>query len=341
MDSTTTTNRVGYYDFLKFLGLSGIIFAHVESPGLVMMLRSFDVPLMVMVSAMLSQRSYSKIKANHHSAALYCISRFKRLVFPTWIFLTFYFALYYVLSGEAHDIKYYLASYALTRYGIGYVWVILIYLYCAILVPAFDKIGFSAKSIALVAIAYLSHEAGYFFGIGTQNKIILSTIYYIIPYGTLAFIGFNYKNLSSKAKQLIMYSAFLICMALGIYYWIRIGSPQRFSIVKYPPRLYYLTYGVFCSFAMLMFSEKHPLKIFESAIIKFISVHSMWIYLWHILVLTIYDWLCNRFSFLPSSWYIKFFMVYTGSIIITVVANKVLDTIEKIHRFTIIKYLRG
>jgi fucose 4-O-acetylase-like acetyltransferase len=42
--------RVKSVDFLRFLGLSLIILAHVTPQGLVFQIRNFDVPLMVFIS---------------------------------------------------------------------------------------------------------------------------------------------------------------------------------------------------------------------------------------------------------------------------------------------------
>ena len=55
-------NRIEYIDFLKFIGLTGIIIAHVGSPNWIMMLRSFDVPLMVIISSFLASYSIKKYK---------------------------------------------------------------------------------------------------------------------------------------------------------------------------------------------------------------------------------------------------------------------------------------
>ena len=48
-------SRIGYIDFLKVIGLAGIVAAHTGPPGWVIMLRCFDVPLMVILSAMLGR----------------------------------------------------------------------------------------------------------------------------------------------------------------------------------------------------------------------------------------------------------------------------------------------
>lgn len=78
-----------YLDFLKVIGILGIIFSHVEPPGIIIMARSFDVPLMVLISAILAKQSFEKTNRN---AISYIIERVKRLVIPTWIFFDILFS---------------------------------------------------------------------------------------------------------------------------------------------------------------------------------------------------------------------------------------------------------
>jgi len=59
-EQANSGTRINYIDFLKVIGLAGIIAAHTGPPGWVIMLRCFDVPLMVIVSAMLGERSYRR-----------------------------------------------------------------------------------------------------------------------------------------------------------------------------------------------------------------------------------------------------------------------------------------
>ena len=49
-------------DILKTLGILMIIIAHSNAPDLVMQIRSFDVPLLVMISGILGVKSYTKSK---------------------------------------------------------------------------------------------------------------------------------------------------------------------------------------------------------------------------------------------------------------------------------------
>lgn len=327
--------RIEYVDFLKFISLTGIIIAHVGSPNWLMMLRSFDVPLMVIISSLLASYSIKKYNFDIKSTISYYISRFKRLVFPTWLFLVFYFILRFIFTKEFMSIKYYLASFLLTRYGFGYVWIILIYLYSAFLIPIFRFVGFKRKSILIVLFVYLLYELVYFFGIGTTNKLIDTTLFYIIPYGALTFIGFNYEKLSNKKRIVLVVFSFIIFSVLVYYYYIKTGSLQLVQIAKYPPRIYYLSYGLLCSILLMIICSKINLKIFKNRFIVFVSKHSMWIYLWHILVIDIY-----KYAHLPELWYIKLLVVYIGACIIVYIINKILDIIEKKHEYNFIQYLR-
>ena len=151
---TSSTARISYIDFLKLVGLTGIIIAHINPPSWTILLRSFDVPLMVILSSILANRSFAKYSKTKSSAVDYYISRIKRLVIPTWIFLAFYFSYSFIVTGQRASIKYYVDSFCLTRYGKGYVWIILIYLYSAMLIPAFARLELSLKGFIIVSLLY-------------------------------------------------------------------------------------------------------------------------------------------------------------------------------------------
>lgn len=121
-------NRYLYIDKLKTLGLLLIFLAHVSPPEFLFQLRNFDVILMIIVSCILFFLSRKQ-----SSFWDYILKRFKRLVIPTWIFLTIFFILSF-LTGAYFNLKVIISSFALHG-GIGYVWVIKIYLLVAIILP--------------------------------------------------------------------------------------------------------------------------------------------------------------------------------------------------------------
>lgn len=61
----------------------------------------------------------------------------KRLVLPTWIFVSFFLLLKLCLGNFDLGFKGVLATFALSNYGIGYVWIIRIYFVVAILIPLY------------------------------------------------------------------------------------------------------------------------------------------------------------------------------------------------------------
>ena len=329
-------NRIKSIDFLKWIGLTGIILAHVGPPEWIMMLRNFDVPLMVILSGVLAQHSFNRFSKDGKSVKGFFIHRAKRLVIPAWIFLVIYFGICFVLGEPGREISYYFYSFCFTRYGIGYVWIILIYLYGMILTPAIDNNKPSTKTIVFVLGIYCLYESAYFLGIGTENKFVDSTFYYIVPYGVITYIGYYYKTMAKSVKNLICALSWLFFILSASYYYIQHGGVQLVSIAKYPPRLYYLSYGLAWSSMLLWISEERDAKIYNNAFVEFVGSHTMWIYLWHILALKFY----TTFH-LPEVWFLKFAIVYTGSILFTLLVNEVLDFIEKKQKVFFLQYFRG
>ena len=191
-------------------------------------------------------------------------------------------------------------------------------MYCAFLVPLFDKIKLSKKGMVGIILVYLLYEIAYYYKIGVDNKLIDTTFYYLIPYGTLSYFGYNYRRFNNNTKKIIIICAAILFFSLFSFYWIYAGQIQLVSISKYPPRIYYLSYGLMCSYGLLMLCENHSLNKYSNKFIVFVSNNSMWIYLWHILILDVYSYLG-----LPKVWEIEFVLVYTASIIATYIMKKI------------------
>lgn len=324
-----------YIDFLKVIGLFGIILAHVDSPEIIMMLRSFDVPFMVILSAILAKQSFSRTAPSVEKSFAYIKRRVKRLVLPTWIFLTFYFILRAV-TGTVYNVKYYVLSFLLTRYGIGYVWIVLIYVYCAILVPFFAKTASGKKLWVTTGVVYLLYELMYYLGVGIESKLILSTVYFLIPYGVLTLLGFYYDEMSRKSKIAVCTGSLFLFLILAAIYAVSTGEFQLVQVAKYPPRIYYISYALMASFGLLLFCEGKNNKVFCSRFVRFFSRHSFWIYLWHVLFLWIFDSVV-----LVQGWLLQFAAVTLCSAATVLVQMKVAKMWESKTGKKIPKYLRG
>ena len=120
-------------NLLKTIGLLLIVLSHVSPGYFLMQLRVFDVPLMVLISGYLAESSYSRAK----TVFQYYLKRFLRLYVPTALFLTFFFLFYdYTITPLPFSQIQIIRSYALLfSQTIGYVWIIRVFLLCALIVP--------------------------------------------------------------------------------------------------------------------------------------------------------------------------------------------------------------
>ena len=124
-----------------------------------------------------------------------------------------------------------------------------------------------------------------YFNIGIDNKLFNSTFYYIIPYSFLTALGLRYKFMRKKQKMLLFFISLIIFTIMAAYYYVKTGSIQLPTIEKYPVRLYFLSYSVAMSYLLLMICENRDWNIYKIKVVRFISEHSLWIYLWHMLYL--------------------------------------------------------
>ncbi|HFU3970357.1 TPA: acyltransferase family protein, partial [Streptococcus suis] len=211
-------NRYLYIDKLKTLGLLLIFLAHVSPPMFLFQLRNFDVILMIIVSCILFFLSRKKL-----SFGDYILKRFKRLVIPTWIFLTIFFILSF-LMGVYFNLKVIISSFALHG-GIGYVWVIKIYLLVAIILPLVKPLLLKKEKI-LYIISLLSLILNEFFAFTGyfDNFAYKYIIGYIIP--CLFIIIYSYWLTVSSTKKILLASLFffIIYTVAAIFLFQKNGS---------------------------------------------------------------------------------------------------------------------
>lgn len=323
--------RIVFIDYLKVLGLLCIILAHVCKNPSIFQLRNFDVPLMVIISGFLAVDSYKRSVQSNNSLLNYYWKRIKRLLFPTWIFLAIYFILSYIFitnSGGAYPYNYktVLSSFLLLN-GIGYVWIIRIYLICAFLTPIIyyfnDKIKSGKMKLAILLVIYVLYELFVFLGYSDLNAIFKYFVAYAIPYGLIYILGMLSKNTSYK-KDYGISLLFLITFIASAFAVASIFNGfQPTQIMKYPPTIYYVSYSLFASFLLLSIFKQANLKRF--IVIEFLSNSSLWIYLWHIMFVKLAT------VFLGDvHWTVNYLAILAAAIGITFIQNKILDLLE--HR---------
>lgn len=281
-------------------------------------LRNFDVVLMILVSAYLGLKSRKS-----EELISYLVKRFKRLVLPTWIFISFFLLLKLCLGNFDLGLKGVLATYALSNFGMGYVWIIRIYFIVAILVPLYKVLCTRLSKIQILVLSlllFVSYEllchAGVF-----NNKLLDYLIAYFIPCFlllVLAKIIFE----SEKWNNITIMVSFLIFVAYAVYLYRENGYFIQTQEYKYPFQLYYLSYGILASGILIKLTKRVTLAGFlYDKVILFISSHLLWIYLWHIIPVT----LLNHFGL---AWYIKYVLVLIIASAFTVCQSKIVEKLQ-------------
>ena len=316
-------NRLKNIDILKCIGLFCIILAHVSPPKILFQIRNFDVVLMIMVSALLFFYRYESSKENYKK---YLCKRIKRLILPTWTFLIIFFT-FMILFNHKFSTQKVISSFLLHD-GIGYVWVIRVYLIVACLLPFLYKLYnlSDMKKVIIINITiYLIYEVLCYFKVFNYNIFLKDIIAYIIPCITIITVTYFIKNSNNKRVLNFAIVNLLIFIFIGVKIYIETETIQDTNYMKYPFRLYYLSYAFGISAILILILRNNSIVDFlHTKLIIFISKSSLWIYLWHILFLYIF-----KYSNLNLSWIVKYIIIVICSMAVVYVQNKIINKLEK------------
>lgn len=210
-------NRDLTIDYLRFIGLTFIILAHVQPPEVLFNVRCFDVCMMLFVSGL----AFSGRRPDF--SLRFLANRAMRLIVPVYLFLTCYFLAVALLKCIGIDFgvrsEHVIGSYLLME-GIGYVWIIRVFLLVALLTPFLLKLDKNVGSpYLLVAILLagmllaemlMSHQVGY------GSLLVREYIYYAIGYSVLFVLGLRIRNCSKYASFGIFSVLLLLFIASAV-----------------------------------------------------------------------------------------------------------------------------
>lgn len=136
---------------------------------------------------------------------------------------------------------------------------------------------------ALVSFVYLSLPR---FEYEFINDLVSEAVIPAISYGVMFIIGYKVSRLHNQdVNNLLIFVSCLFITLVACYFYMegRFVGPQTF---KYPPTIYYISYAIVMIFILRKFISVLLNKLKESSMlgsfIKFISMNTIWIYLWHI-----------------------------------------------------------
>ncbi|MBP3536113.1 MAG: acyltransferase family protein [Muribaculaceae bacterium] len=120
-------------DILRAISMILIVLAHVNAPYVITQLRSFDVPLIVMVSGF----CYTGCKKGYGQ---YVIKRLKRIYYPVFKFLLIFLGPFIALKLLGYNIPWnwnqiFGSFLLLDEPSIGFVWIMRVFLLMALIAP--------------------------------------------------------------------------------------------------------------------------------------------------------------------------------------------------------------
>jgi len=314
------------YDFLRFVGISCIILAHMGVPGIVFQTRNFDVPLMVLLSGV-SFSQYSSVKYKYYKKYLY--SRFLRLILPTWLCLIIYNLVNVLGGNEIPGVQNIVLQFALiggADTGIG-IWIIRIFFLMAIAAPFLyflnNNINNNWKFYLIMTAAYILYEVALSYSnliFSDQfEKIINILVFFTVPYCFIFIYGLRintFDKFSLKSHILISGIIFAVFCAKLYYENNRFIQTQQF---KYPPQIYYLSFSLFISISLYYMLKFKSLVIDKLKPVQFIGRSTLWIYLWHWFMIKLYNYFNLNLYFI-----FKFILIYSAAVVFVYLQTKLL-----------------
>lgn len=323
--------RLVYIDILKTVGLLAVILAHVNPPFWLKQARSFDVCLLVIISGYLAGSSFlCDDSLSLKQVTEYIYKRVQRLVIPAWLFIAFFLPIQSLLYHvpTLHEIV--LAVTFQKDCGLlGYLWIVWVFFVCACLVPFISQMKNKTSSMIIWTILLIVTELIIQFTNLEQNRILYCTLFTIVPYGFLTYLGINLDRMNLRRATVISSIVFFV---LASSLFLTHGVFVETGKFKYPARIYYLSYGISISLILFMIVKNSSSQI--NKLFSFVSSHTLWIYFWHILFL--YG---IQFIMPAGKWWMMFIIVVILSVSVTFIQSIVVE--KYICKVPFLKYFKG
>ena len=328
-------------DILRFIAIVCIVIIHIEpSASWIREIRSFDVPLMVFISGVAYSLSQSRVKPYPE----YIVSRFFRLIIPTWVFLCIYYVIHAVL-GSIPDYKSVLKSFLLLTGW--YTWIIRVLFLVAATAPFAVRLANRMRKkdriFILLIILFFNELLAIFLCKGYNSYDYRVMFVMTIPYVLVFLIGTLITNVPKKTLNIVIGGLLFVFISYSIVNILSNGHYVSLQLYKYPPRLYWITYGLACSLILWRFREGITSFFTNCHLDKFASFigsHTLWFYFWHILLLELTTGIMN----IGSPW-LRFVLVFFPASIIVYAQSKLVCSLTRIvsgsHRKQLLRIFNG
>ena len=305
-----------------------IIFtAHGGAPGWVVQPIGFGVVLLIVTSGMshrlLLDRKQPRIVP-------FLRQRLTRIVVPVWLFLALYLPVTWAvcaLLGEPFPwSREVLLETAVLGDGFGYVWIFRIYALLALATMPILALSRRVRSLPLWGLGV----AGVLLGMEVVSPRVLAKdlspealewmrlVVLAAPAYTAVFaLGLRLHEASNRqllAGASIALAAVLANMLPEVLGEGPFTGPRAH---KYPPRLYYVAYGLFGTLSLALVRQPLARRVPREATVWF-SRNTLWVYLWHIPLVHNLDALAGLLG-VPLPWPVRGLLLLTFGIGCTLV----------------------
>lgn len=330
--------RFDEVDVLRALGIIAVIAIHVLTYDLSSPINKFlwnylqfFIIAFVFCSGYVLSAAYKKSFTSLLDILFWYKKRFIRLIFPFWIYLIVHFSLWIIFPqffsglGLTKTTDYFIKS-AVLLGGTNFNWLPLLFLQLTFLFPFFiswinkKKIIIvyllGASFITLLFTLFRFPYSYYRFVMWIPWSLVLILAMYV-------YIKSSKDNvLSSVNKRYLITGLLFLVIFLFIHLFVPLtNASTNFYDHKYPPDLYYLSFGISATFFSLIVAR---LNFWQNVTLKniygYISRNSYQIFFIHYIILDAVLVAKNKIIFLATP-LIQFLLIFSLSILISVILN--------------------
>ncbi len=309
--------RLATIDTLRGLAILAMILIHSAAYFLsdkaafyVWNYSQFAVPIFFFCSSYLF--FYKENLPTIKSAYPYFKKRLLRLLIPFYLYLAAYFVVVGIFERDRLTPEFVLRHLTMTTIAPEANWIVILFAIFAFLMPLFAYLFRHKRTLLFgyLAISLLSSVYLMFFRFPLHFKLIMWLPWSIIVLFGLFFVKNERKKWFFPATIIFSFGVFI----LTFFIQIALGNSLVHFNNKYPPNLYYLSYGIFFITILFYFFEKDVVK-FKSILkpVHFLSVYSYSIFFIHFIVLYV---LIHVVDYKKLGWVGVFAVVFAMSVVI-------------------------
>jgi len=199
--------------------------------------------------------------------------------------------------------------------AVGYIWIFRVFILIMLVTPFLSRINrkmsykqFCIFMLSLYILQWFLVWFMRYISIEPLISIYRETLPYLVGYAIPFLLGLRLRQTTKKQENAFMITIIIVSITVLFLYYTQyhtIIEPTPYF--KYPPRSYYIIYGLLAS--AILWKLRHLLSpIANKKWILFVGSNTTWIYLWHIVFVTIANHLFEN-------WLLKYFLAYSFALL--------------------------